>query len=187
MVQKGSKNQFFEPETWDSYQTSVFVIDQRIWSQNCLKCTLKYPKWVQKGPKRIQKGPKSYFELETWDSHQTSISMIDRRIWTQNCLKCILRCLDFVKLLNCLHNIIIKRYLVPRKNLSSGFTHKNDFLGIDLNYLKMKFHKVLSNSLVRRAPDVTVFHTLKFNRQIRHFGPFSKYSKTKFYRFSHQF
>ena len=51
----------------------------------------------------------------------------------------------------------------------------------------MKFHKVLSNSLVRRAPDVTVFHTLKFNRQIRHFGPFSKYSKTKFYRFSHQF
>ena len=58
-----------------------------------------------------------------------------------------------------LHNIIIKLYLVPGKNLSSGFTHKNDFLGIVLNYLKMKFHKVLSNSLVRRAHDVTVFHT----------------------------
>ena len=60
-----TKNLIFELETWDSHQKSIFMIDERIWTQNCLKCTLRCPEKVQKGPKWVQngskKGPKSVF------------------------------------------------------------------------------------------------------------------------------
>ena len=48
----------------------------------------------------------------------------------------------------------------PIKKQSRVLTHKNDFLGIDLKYLKMKFHKVSTNGLARRAPDMMLFHTI---------------------------
>ena len=99
MVQKWSqitKNLIFELETWDSYQTSFFIMNEGIWTQNCRMCTLRCLIKVQKGPKRVQNGSKrsknQFFELETWDSYQKCILMIDKRIWNQNCLKCNLRC-----------------------------------------------------------------------------------------------
>ena len=65
MGPKWVQNQFFELETWDSQQKSIFKIDERIWTQNCLKYTLRCPEKVQKGPKWVQngskKGPKSVF------------------------------------------------------------------------------------------------------------------------------
>ena len=95
-VQKGSKNLIFELETSDSYQKSVIMIDEKIWSQNCPKCILLCPKGSKRVQKRVQKGSKNYknliFELGTWDSYQKSVIMIEERIWSQNCPKCILMC-----------------------------------------------------------------------------------------------